>query len=58
MTILEEWARQNCNYVEQCVLFGNYTPLRELPSVEDDLPGNVKVDLANLRTQARRWRRL
>ena len=54
--ILDEWARQNLNYVEQCVYFGDYTPLRELPSVEDDLPGNVKCDLAMQRAQVRRWR--
>ena len=46
------------NYVERCVLLGDYTPLRELPSVEYDLPPNVKFDLAVQRAQARRWRKL
>ena len=55
---LRDWLERNCSYTELCIMRGEYTPLKELPSVEDDLPGNVKCDLAMQRAQVRRWRRV
>lgn len=45
--------RKNNRLHEYWLLTSNYTILKELPSVEDDLPADVKEDLATQRLLAR-----